>query len=254
MKITAHISFYYIESRLQYLNRIIYETNKYNHPTDIFIHTNYNYIFPSSLHPYTNGTLQFVHHDLSGIHPFKLTWKCRELMQKQKNEYDAFMYIEDDILVPSAAIEYWVERHELLVAQRYNLGFVRIETSKTNEECITDLDGVPFDTVIDVSGAPYVVNNKNPYCAFWIYDKKEFNEFVKSSLYTINNIVGYETRESSAIGLHGLNTPWYKHTILPLHEGKLIETCKIYHMPNNYVNWHPRFAKIKFKEAVRLAR
>ena len=40
MKITKHISFYYLENRIAYINNIIDETNKYEYTTDIFIHTN----------------------------------------------------------------------------------------------------------------------------------------------------------------------------------------------------------------------
>ena len=38
---------------------------------------------------YNNGTLNIVYHDLSHCHHFKLTWKCRDLLEKQipiKNE------------------------------------------------------------------------------------------------------------------------------------------------------------------------
>jgi hypothetical protein len=55
---------------------------------------------------YTNGCIKIIYHDLSNIDPFYLTWKCRKLLKQQKNDYDVFMYIEDDILVPSKAIKY----------------------------------------------------------------------------------------------------------------------------------------------------
>ena len=96
----------------------------------------------------------------------------------------------------------------------------------------------------------YCVNNKNPYCAFWIYNKNEFGKFVNSKYYNINNILQYDIREKSAIGLHGTQTQWYKNTLIPIINNKLIEDCRIYHMPNNYVlNKNTRFATIKFDEA-----
>ena len=39
-KIAIHVSFFYIESRIQYVNRIIEATNQYDCVADIFIHTN----------------------------------------------------------------------------------------------------------------------------------------------------------------------------------------------------------------------
>jgi hypothetical protein len=250
MKITKHISFFYLENRLLYINKIIDETNKYDYITDIYIHTNNKDLTEDSFNKYTNGCIKIIYHDLLNIHPYYLTWKCRELLKQQKNDYDIFMYIEDDILVPFKAIKYWLKYNTKLIEMNYNLGFVRIEV-KNNIEYITDLYGDQFDTIINLDNNKYCVNNKNPYCAFWIYNKNEFDKFINSKYYDINNIPIYDIREKSAIGLHGNGTKWYKNTLIPIINNKLIEDCKIYHMPNNYVvNNGTRFATIKFNEAI----
>ena len=250
MKITKHISFYFLTNRIIYINNIIDETNKYEYTTDIFIHTNNNDLQEVMFNNYTNGYIKIIYHDLSNIHPYYLTWKCRELLQQQQNDYDIFIYIEDDILVPYKAIKYWLEYNEKLIEMNYNLGFVRIEV-ENNIEYITDLYGEKFDNIINLNEKMYCVNNKNPYCAFWIYNKNEFIKFVNSKYYDINNIIGYDTREKSAFGLHGLNTDWYKSTLIPIINNKLIEECKIYHMSNNLViNKNIPFATIKFDEAI----
>ena len=46
------------------------------------------------------------------------------------------MYIEDDILVPKQAIEYFLQYSPLMVQNKYNLGFVRIE--KDYDDCETE--------------------------------------------------------------------------------------------------------------------
>jgi hypothetical protein len=254
MKITKHISFYFLTDRIIYINNIIDETNKYEHITDIFIHTNFEDLKKEMFNNYTNGHIQIIYHDLSNIHPFYLTWKCRELLYQQRDEYDIFIYIEDDILVPYKAIKYWLEYNKNLIELNYNLGFVRIEV-ENNIEYITDLYGknMVFNNIINLNEKKYCVNDKNPYCAFWIYNKDEFNNFINSKYYDINNIEGYGTgtREQSAIGLHGLHTHYYKNTLIPIVNNKLIEECKIYHMPNNYViDKNTLFATIKFDEAI----
>ena len=250
MKITKHICFYFIPDRIIYINNIIDETNNYKYTTDIFIHTNNIDLKESIFNDYTNGSIQIVYHDMSNIDPFCLTWKCRDLLKQQQDEYDIFMYIEDDILVPSKAVSYWLEYNEKLIEMNYNLGFVRIEI-EDNIEYITDLYGEKFDTIINLYEQKYCVNNKNPYCAFWIYNKNEFTKFVNSDYYNINNILGYGTREKSAIGLHGNNTNWYINTVIPIINDKLIEDCKIYHMPNNYViNKNTLYATIEFDKAL----
>jgi len=250
MRIVQHISFFYLEDRFKYLNQIISETNKYHFTTDIFIHTNVQFS-KSKLPSYNNGNLTIICHDLTGINPHYLTWKCRDLLKKQKSDYDIFIYIEDDILVPYKAIKYWLEYNEKLIENGYNLGFVRIETDN-NIDYITDLYGEKLDTIIKFDNNFYCVNNRNPYCAFWIYNKKEFNRFVNSHFYNINNIPEYGIREKSAIGLHGYTNYWYKNTLIPIINNRLVDDCKIYHMPNNYVNdKNSLFATIKFNEAIK---
>ena len=249
MRITKHISFYYLENRIKYINKIIEETNNYKYETDIFIHTNNNELSVEKLLKYNNGFINIVFHDLSNIHPYYLTWKCRDLLYIQRFEYDIFMYIEDDIMVPNKAIEYWEKYNEKLIEFNYNLGFLRIEIDNKGDEYITDLYGVKFDKKINVDDNIYCVNNKNPYCAFWIYNKKEFNRFAESKYYNINNIDGPCIREKSAYGL--INSNWYINTIIPIIDNKLIEECKIYHMPNNYVyDKSNLFATIKFNDCL----
>ena len=250
MKIVKHISFFYLQNRMNYINTIINETNKYEHTTDIFIHTNNPSLVEDSFIKYTNGRIQIICHDLSNIHPFFLTWMCRDLLKQQINDYDVFMYIEDDILVPYKSIKYWLEYNEKLIQMNYNVGFVRIEV-ENNIEYITDLFGEKLDTIIQLDNESYCVNNKNPYCAFWIYNKHEFIRFVNSPYYNIHNITGYGVREQSAIGLHGVETRWYKNTVIPIMNNKLIDGCRIYHLPNNYViDKSNLFATIKFDEAI----
>lgn len=260
LTITKHISFYYIPDRIKYINRIIDETNTYKSKTDIFIHTNSLELTNNLINPYTNGSLYIIHHDLKDEHPFYLTWKCRYLLSKQRNDYDIFMYIEDDILVPYKAIEYWLEYNEKLISLNYNLGFLRIEHDNNNIEYTSDLDD-KINKLVKIDGQYYAVNDVSPYCAFWIYNKNEFNRFVESEYYDINNIPWYYrigdpnafVREKSAIGLHGIQIKkiWYKDTLIPLSNIFITDRCKIYHMPNNYV-YQPntKLGKLKFDDCL----
>lgn len=256
MKISKHITFYFIHTRIKFLNKIIAETNKYPYLTDIFIHTNSEYLLLLHLDKYTNGEIKIICHDLTGINPHYLTWKCRDLLKQQRHEYDIFMYIEDDILVPSKAINYWITYNEKLIQKKYNLGFLRIEIGTDGTEYITDLANTQYDTFALIDNQMYCVNNINSYCAFWIYNRQEFNRFVDSKYYDINNIIYYASwefiREKSAFGLHGLSTDWYINTLIPITDKKLIEDCKIYHLGNNYVNDDSNdYATIKFSEALK---
>ena len=128
----------------------------------------------------------------------------------------------------------------------YNLGFLRIEIDAKGDEYTTDNATSPWSDrvtghlkkTIIVDNETYIVNDTNPYCAFWMYDKKEFNKFVNSKYYDLelNNITGYGVPETVAIGLHGLETYWYKGTVIPMQNYKLHKSCRIYHLANNYVH------------------
>lgn len=249
-KITKHICFYFLEERVTYINRIIKETDSYDHTTDIFVHTNNIHVNRETFDDYSNGSLTVVHHDLSTCHPFMLTWKYRELMKHQRDEYDIFMYIEDDILVPRSAIKYWLDYKNKL--NDYNVGFVRIEYGDDGNEYITDLPGKQLDTFVKIQDEVYCVNNINPYCAFWIYDKNDFDTFIKTNFYDKPNLPMYGLREQSAIGMIPQCVGRYKDTVIPVVRGKLIDECKVYHLPNNYVvNNSTSFATIKFDDALK---
>ena len=104
--LVLHIAFYYKEERLEYIHKIIDESYRYLFSSvDIFIHTNEEFELKDRVND--NVRVNVIVHKLE--HPFALTWLCRELMLEQKDLFDAFMYIEDDILVPKEAINYWQE-------------------------------------------------------------------------------------------------------------------------------------------------
>jgi hypothetical protein len=249
MKITKHICFYYCEDRFKYLNKIIDEVNTYTYRTDIFIHTNINFSDKQILHTNTNGSLMLVVHDMKDQHPFTLTWKARSLLHQQKDLYDIFIYVEDDILIPSEAILYWVRYKDSVMKHGYNLGFLRIERDAKGIEYTSDLwihDSSTSEGYLteglEVESIQFVKNGVNPYCGFWIYDANEFRRFVESPYYDLEKSFpmffshGYHIRESSAIGLHDKVLRWYKGTIIPIQNGSLDPCCKVYHLPNNYIN------------------
>jgi hypothetical protein len=240
LKIAKHISFYLSDStlhRIAYLNKIIDEVNSYPYIVDLFIHVNNDYSLDKllTINERTNGSTKIVCHDLTDTHPFYLTWKCREMLKEQRNYYDIFMYIEDDIFVPAKAIEYWLAYKDLVIKSGNNLGFLRVETDSENREFSVDLSEKMIAKV-DINDIPFAINSINPYCGFWIYDKKEFNRFINSHYYNIANIEGYNIREKSAVGLHGMRSHWYKYSIIPIINKRVVDACKIYHLTNNYCN------------------
>lgn len=253
MKIAKHVTFFYMPDRVQYINAIIQAADSYGHDVDVYIHTNVDngtFALPDAQH----ARLRVISHDLSHEHPYRLTWKCRDLMHEQVSSkaYDAFMYVEDDIMVPKLALDYWLA-HKHIASESYNIGFFRIEYTVQNQEVLTDIIGkLPMDTV-HIGSRPYVINRLNPYCGFWIYDQETMLKWTGSPLWHPQHIHGYGVREQSAIGLHGSNTQWFTATVLPLTaDQRSIESdCKVYHLPNNYaLNPSTFFGKVPFDQCL----
>ena len=239
MKICYHLTFYYDETRLKYINLILNEINNYQYVTDVFIHCNTNFQLDKII-KYSNGKIYIVTHNLNQENPFFLTWKHRDLMKKQLNFYDVFIYTEDDILIPKSALNYWQKYNEILNDNNYNLGFLRIEKVNSIEYTTDIYYKYFFKKKEQINNQLYLINDINPYCAMWIYNKKTFSEFVNSKYWNISNTPNikkiYGIRESAAIGLHGKGNNWFKNTVIPFKNYELDEDCKIFHLPCNYYN------------------
>ena len=182
------------------------------------------------------------------VHPFYLTWENRKYVEKNIDNFDVQICLEDDIGFNAAAFEYWLRYKDICMRNNYNLGFLRTEMNATGEQYITDLT-VKLNTVKAMEDQQFLVNDNNAYCGFWIYDKKELKEFIKTKEWKFN-FNGYGIREKSAIGWHGIGMKRYKGTLIPLEKNQqgLYETpagCGIHHIPNNYIGPEV-FCKIKF--------
>jgi hypothetical protein len=261
MKISKNICFFYNENRINYVNILIEETSKYPYITDIFIHTNFP-LFSDVFLPYNNGNIVIVYYNLENNELFKknplyFPWYIRDNMKNIK-DYDVIMYLEDDMLIPVNAINYWFKHKDLLIKNNYNLGFLRIEILD-NKEYTTDLayndrnNKNNFLTkIVEIDNNKYILNDINTYCAMFIYDKLTYNNFLDSPYFNPNNIKPYDIREKIAIGLHGIGMSHYKGTLIPLIDKEIDKDCRIYHLPNNYVNNMTYWILHSFDDLIRI--
>lgn len=262
MKIAAHITFYYSEERIKYLNTVVDNLLALPTKTDIYIYTNEHFTLPSASdnvhHIFINYKAsrwaKFSYRSLASklglkrlVNPFYLTWESRKAIQEKVDQYDAQLYLEDDMAFSSKNLKYWLKHKDLLLKNEYNLGFIRTEVDQENRLKVTDLFEKPTE-IIEIEGQKFLVNDSNPYCGFWIYDKRELKAFIRSKEWKFK-FRKYQIREKAAIGWHGSNMSHYKATLIPL-----IETDKslftdpdssIHHLPNNYIG-HEVFCKLDF--------
>ena len=51
-------------------------------------------------------------------------------MKSQKNNFDIYIYCEDDILFDNKNFNYWLKHKNTCIKNNYNLGFLRFEINK----------------------------------------------------------------------------------------------------------------------------
>ena len=240
-KISVHIPYYigthYID-KSKLFKKVCDNYLKLSKNVEIFIHSNKK--IKSS-----NKKIKFIYHNLNKLHSYKLTWLCRKLMLKQKNKYDIFIYGEDDILFTKKNYYYWLKYKDECLSNNYNLGFLRVEKRKENN-LLYSSDQISKIKDCVILGNKKYAKLESSYCALWIYNRSELEEFSKTKYWnfdfkwiTISGIL--LIREMSAIGWHGENMNGqymnrYKATIIPMQKKKLFKDSFIKHISNNYAN------------------
>ena len=147
-------------------------------------------------------------------------------MEKQKNSYDFFVYTEDDILFTKKNFEYWQKYKDQCLTNKFNLGFVRVEDNKSKGLYLVDIFYSLYKYIF-INDNKYFINDVNPYCAFWIYDQIEFKKFINTKIWKFNWKKNYQAfgdiRAMAAMGMHGINMPKYRKTIIPVNKSNKID-------------------------------
>jgi hypothetical protein len=257
-RLAMHITFFWAPDRCQYLEQTLRFITEYPCPTvDVFVHTNVScppqlsYLVQRMQRP--NVRIQVVPHTLApGEHPYWLPWKCHPLMAQHQGQYDTYVYLEDDIGIPAAALEYWRTFTPVLQAANLDLGFLRLERKAADGQLYVTDQTTRLKRSIVLRGVEYAVL-ENPYCAFWIYDGPQFAQFTASKAWREPVTYGPDVafaRENAAIGMKGLA----QYSVIPVsvarHDGHAW-VCAVYHLPNNYANAGraaPVFGTIKLND------
>ena len=268
----VHVSISHFQNKKKhYLNEIINEFNKYKFQVDISIHTNKSTINNFNKEKYQNGKIKiirefvFFRYLLFKNKNYYLTWTSRKRIKKSINNYDIFIYIEDDILIPVDTFDYWYKLKDDLYSNGYSQGFVRLETDKHGNEIAVDFYKKKLTNVINVQDKEFYVNDNNRYMACWIYDQKMMKKWIKSGyfdikkiytnkelrsetldvlriknlhirhlLYNFKNKKGFGIRENSAFGMHKESLPFFKEILIPKFETGIDKKAKIFHISNTY--------------------
>jgi|GEM_PF-1390147 len=237
LKFLVHIPFHYSLPREKYLLQILENFQSYQLKTiNVVIDTNTEES-KERLSKFIEQ-LSFnveIHCHKNLLDPFDLTWTHRQQILEQKDNYDLFMYSEDDILIPWTHFEDWLIDNEQIYNKGYIRGFVRVEESKDGKLYLTDFETSMFNTVIFKIGKKYYFQPKYPYYACWVYNQKQLHDFIQSPAWIDGNCQG-NIRERAAVGMMW-KINGHHDIVLPINVDKTIDTkALIYHLPNNYQN------------------
>lgn len=251
-KIALHITFYYQKPKIKRLNQAIIPMSKSDHyDVQIFIHTNVeqDILEQDIWHNGHKHNISIITHKLVNQHNFYLTWKHRKLMHEQilDDNYDVYIYSEDDIQLKDYNIQYWEEYSPRLYKEKINLGFIR---SETRDACRYWADSNSNKNKND-----YIRNNllttEVEYCGFWIYDKKMTEYLLKNTQEPSVDVSIYQVREMAALGLnnfyykrhrrpakpktHIKEKYFFSKTCIPVIGNYIDERSVVSHLSNNYV-------------------
>lgn len=238
-KLLVCIAFHYDEKRKKYLNEILYTLLRTysGFGVTVFIDTNVGHKIFSYAEP-PRGVNVF--HNTNLQHPFHLTWMHRSHIKREIDNYDYFMYIEDDMLLPYENFKNYLENFETLWPM-YVPSFIRVEEFEGAQYVsdVTSLHKLDLREVYYKNGKgfyafPFLQN----YHAFWIMPQKQLKETMKPDFVKVT-----EGREFAA-----MYTGWElgKPALVEIENGQVSPKCYSYHLPNNYIAGKEK--KIKVNE------
>jgi len=219
MKLLVCIAFHYVAERLKYLDAVLSIRKTYNCEVDIIVDTNTNF----KLDLMFSGVKFICHDNLK--HPFHLTSIHRQHFKNNIDNYDYFMYVEDDILVPYNNFRNYIENFTILWPI-YVPSFIRIEEAD-GVQYVSDVVKQQTLQIIEVNGNQFAhLNFPNDYHGFWIMPRKELKESMTADFTKLS-----DNREGNAMFAGwGLG----KTTLVELKNNLISPACYSYHLPNNY--------------------
>ena len=278
---------YFQQNKKSYLKDLLDEYNTYPVTVDIFIHSNKYKISDLKDINYTNGNVKVIKYFLNikyllfSNRGYYLTWAPRKFIKNNLNNYDIFIFSDDDILIPKSAFKYWLKYKDRLFSEKYLPGFILLEVNNDNEEVALGFDNKKLTEIIKIENTNFYVHNNYKYTASWIYDKNMMNYWIESGKYNIktavnkkdlrsnlldllkiNNLAlrykfydfrnkkGYGIRENSAYGMATPNSNLIKNVLLKIEDNELSDEIKIYHLDSHYSKENHPSAQVKLKQII----
>jgi hypothetical protein len=162
--------------------------------------------------------------------PMGLTWAHRERFAQHANDYDFFLYQEDDILVSERNIVAWLVANELLKDFVLVPAFMRKETASDGRVNYPDAHG-QFGWMGQLQhGGHKFAHFTNEHAGCTMLSQKQLKLAIQSGRYLAGpHAAGpYGVMELACCG------PFYECGLSPMIDLTLFDDLTVQHMPANY--------------------
>jgi len=233
-RLLIHIAFHYTPGRETYLDQVLAAIATYDfQQVQVNIDTNTESARSVTIPSADRLELSWCIHDQLAD-PFQLTWQHRLDMGRRIDDFDYFMYLEDDMQVLFTTLTRWREDSLRLYPEGYLRGFLRTETCADQRIVSTDQKTVTGAHNYRRAAGEVWYYPDNPYDAIWICSRQQLRDFIDGPAWIDGNNPEWGVRERAAAGMtwhHG-----HPHrSLLPLDkQGKTHPDAQIQHLPNNY--------------------
>jgi len=255
-KIAIVLCFHFKKNRLKTLNKNIIEIASYNFNTNLTVITNnlkkkneleLRKILKKKVKKYSIIMVKNLPDENF------LPWHSINIMKNKikDNSYSHFMYLEDDIIVNSKNISYWIYFRKVLKKINLIPNFIRCEAYKGKLFSVDNPKKLikKNNPVVFAENKEFgFINSKYPYSGMYLMDRELLKNFLKSKAikidFSFNNRVMkslYPIKELVNISYAYLDVPTRYHNklVLPFMKNKIPEFSIIKHCDLKYVRHKP---------------
>lgn len=252
VKLQIVICSYYQKKRLKFLKKVISNLVELNVKKKITVVTNSlsvqdKFNIKKTLKEYIKF---FKIHEIGELPDTNLLpWHCLNLLKKKyKDKSNShFLFLEDDILINQKNINYWLSSRDLIKKNNFIPGFLRIEIKNNSKYLIDRKKKIIIrktPRLFDVRNKLLFINNRFPYHAMCLMDRKLMNELIANKSAGIDygfhhkimrNL--YPIKELSNILIGYLNVPvgFYNRFFFPyIIKENIPDYCLVEHLDKKY--------------------
>jgi len=259
IKILVSVAAFWTPGRnLEYLFRLLDEY-ELSYPTNVFsihvlIDTNSKELAKilSNRRPtqHTREVRVWSLEELGGD-PEYLPHKHRPYWEDREDDFDFFIFTEDDILFTREAFEVYVERRKTLQSKGWTFGWIRVETWGVDNETLVALDNVESRASMLVFETPDGLlwsEPSSPYTAHYVLDRDELRKMIedKSKIWLTgfpaidkraNIAMGYNFKYSGSLISNPFGAKgWQSRALVPISRDCKVEQTGgiVRHLPSKY--------------------